>query len=369
MLDLGTFVVLLLLILLVASLFTVIERKVLGSAQRRMGPSYAGWYGLVQVVGDGAKLVWAWVMQERFLVSVVGALVSVYGAGVFFWMELEGYGTEVGVWVMLLLLGLGHVFLVTSLWALASSGWTRLGVLRVTLTTLMVEMVLFSLLGLLGAWDLSAVLASEGLRSWLGMVGVAWCLLLDFGRIPYDLVEAESEMVAGVQTEYAGLSYALLASVEYSAVFLGSCLLSVLGGLSCVVSLACFGFWVWVRAVLPRFRVLDVVTSFWSLLFPLVLTPLVFLLSWILVLSSSFAWDSRSFRSPFPCSFLDALPSPVGVSLGRPWIPWVLEVGVGWWGRRREKERKERRRGEGRRGGKRQGVGREVGMLERGSGR
>jgi NADH:ubiquinone oxidoreductase subunit H len=289
--DLGFFVVLLLLILLIASLFTVIERKVLGSAQRRMGPTYAGWYGLVQVVGDGAKLVWAWVIQERLMVSVVGSLVSVYGAGVFLWMELEGYGTEVGVYLLLLLLGMGHVFLVTTSWALFSSVWSRLGILRVTLTTIMVELVLFSLLGVLGLWDVQVSLTTQSFRSWLGMVGLAWCLLLDFGRIPYDLVEAESELVAGVQTEYAGLGYALLASVEYSAVFLGSCLFSVLLGCPCILSLFLFGLWVWIRAVLPRFRVLDVVSSLWSLFFPLVLSPCVLSLSFCLVLLDSLVED------------------------------------------------------------------------------
>jgi ubiquinol-cytochrome c reductase cytochrome b subunit len=298
--DVGYFVVLLLLILLVASLMTVIERKVLGSCQRRMGPSYAGWAGLVQVVGDGMKLVWAWVVQLRLLISVVGALISIYGAGLWIWLELSGCGSGYGIILTVILLGVAHIFLVVTWLSYVCSAWSRLGVVRLVISAILAELIIFSFLLLLGLLDLSSCLHSFGVCSLLGFIVLSWSFLIEFGRIPYDLVEAESELVAGIQTEYAGLGYALLASVEYAAVFLGSCVLMLILGLSSLSSLALFGFWVWLRAVLPRFRILDLTSHAWlyslSLLFPFLSLLLLLLSCTLEAVPSPLPVTSRSLK-------------------------------------------------------------------------
>jgi NADH:ubiquinone oxidoreductase subunit H len=226
-----------------------------------MGVSYCGWNGLVQVLGDGLKLIFAWVVQSRMMAFVVGALWCIYSVGVVLWLELLGYGTDLGVLWMVILFGLGHAFLVLGMNGLSTSVWNSLGTLRLFIVSLSVELSLLLVLSVLDLYGMSVCVQREGGVCCLGVFALSVLLLLDAGRVPFDVTEAESELVAGIQTEYAGLCYALLASVEYSAVLLGTVLIVVILGLPCVGAVPLFCGWVWVRAVLPRFRFFDVVSS------------------------------------------------------------------------------------------------------------
>lgn len=259
--DLVSFVVLLLLALLLASLFTVVERKALASVQRRIGPSYAGWTGLVQVAGDGLKLVYAWVLSGPYVLPIVGSLGFCYVSLSCYTSSLDAEELSLGVLGLMISLGFVHGCLMLSRVALANSLWTRMSILRLGLLVLLIEPAMLSLVLAEEALSFGDSLSSSSCCSLLSLVCLFWLFLMDLGRVPYDVIEAESELVAGIQTEYTGLLYALLASVEYTCMLVASLALLGLVGQPMIVSLPWFGLMVWVRGVMPRVRYLDMIQS------------------------------------------------------------------------------------------------------------
>lgn len=245
----GEAVMILLVLLVIASLVTVLERKVLGAGQRREGPSWCGWSGLVQIAGDGIKLMmkYVWVSNagmigyhrewSRVWIGVSVVFVLVYAGFGMIWISIivnEISGSVLLVWV---LLGIGHLGTVIC-GTVLSSGWGMLGAYRNLLVWIGYDIVL--LLGWIalgsGIMEESEALGLEstlhceqygiGMFGWLLLLAWTMGMIMEGGRIPYDMGECESELVSGYVTEYGALGYGLLASAEYGVVVLGSLLWS-----------------------------------------------------------------------------------------------------------------------------------------------
>ncbi|HUZ94235.1 MAG TPA: NADH-quinone oxidoreductase subunit NuoH [Edaphobacter sp.] len=324
-------------ITLTAVAYTVLlERKVLGHMQNRWGPSRVGPFGLLQPLADGIKLF----LKEDLLplaaerplfiaapiIALTCALVSI--AVVPFGAAHHIYANGIGVDMfdisninigLLVILGITSI----GVYGIALSGWSSnnkfslLGSLRATSQLVSYELALgLSLVGVvLRAQSLSlrTIVDSQsahGLLSWNffgGFQFVAFFIYLmaayaETNRTPFDLPEAESELVAGYHTEYSSMKFAMFFMAEYANMITVSCVATLMffGGASSPLGHllpANFGgpiltavfpvlwfvakvfafllLYIWVRGTLPRFRYDQLMSFGWKFLLPLAMANII----------------------------------------------------------------------------------------------
>jgi NADH-quinone oxidoreductase subunit H len=315
-----------LLITLTAVAYTVLlERKVLGRMQNRWGPSRTGPFGLLQPLADGIKLFLKEDMMplavERPLfvaapiIALACALTSI--AVVPFGAETKVHGVDlfeianlnIGLLVILGVTSIGVYGIALSGWA-SNNKYSLFGSLRATAQVISYELALgLSLVGVVlraGSLSLRDIVNSQsahGMRSWNifgGFQFVAFFIYLmaayaETNRSPFDLPEAESELVAGYHTEYSSMKFAMFFMAEYANMITVACVATLLffGGASTpfghlfdrffatgiihavlpilwfVVKIFAFLLlYIWVRATLPRFRYDQLMGFGWKFLLP-----------------------------------------------------------------------------------------------------
>ena len=313
-------------ITLTAVAYTVLlERKVIGRMQNRWGPSRTGPFGLLQPLADGIKLFLKEdlmplaVQRPLFIIApmiaLVCAMVSI--AVVPFGAVTRVNGVDL-FQVSDLNIGLLVILGITSIgvYGIALSGWSSnnkfalLGSLRATSQMISYELALgLSLVGVVlrsGSLRLRDIVdsqAAHGALSWNILGGfqiVAFCIYLmsayaEANRSPFDLPEAESELVAGYHTEYSSMKFAMFFMAEYANMITISCVATLLffGGagspfghifdnflnnaicnavfpiLWFVFKILAFLFlFIWVRSTLPRFRYDQLMGFGWKFLLP-----------------------------------------------------------------------------------------------------
>src|ERR1700735_5336214 len=319
-------VVVVLMITLMSVAYTVLlERKVLGRLQNRWGPSRVGPSGLAQPLVDGLKLFLKEDMMplavERPLfviapiialgcalisIAVVpfGAVTLVHGVDLFQIANLN-----IGLLVILGVTSIGVYGVALSGWS-SNSKYSLFGSLRSTAQMISYELALgLSLVGVvlraqsLSLRDIVASQSAHGAISWNlfgGFQFIAFFIYLmaayaETNRSPFDLSEAESELVAGYHTEYSSMKFAMFFMAEYANMITVSCVATLLflGGASSpfghlfdhvasgIVGTALFSiFWfvakvfsslllyIWVRGTLPRFRYDQLMAFGWKFLLP-----------------------------------------------------------------------------------------------------
>jgi NADH-quinone oxidoreductase subunit H len=325
-------VVVVLVITLTAVAYTVLlERKVLGRIQNRWGPSRVGPFGLLQPLADGIKLFLKEdlmpIASERPLfilapiIALVCALISIAV------VPFGGMQTIKGVEmfnVADLNIGLLVILGITSIgvYGIALSGWSSnnkfalLGSLRATSQMISYELALgLSLVGVvlraqsLSLRDIVNSQSAHGMLSWNffgGFQFVAFFIYImaayaETNRAPFDLPEAESELVAGYHTEYSSMKFAMFFMAEYANMITVSCVAALLffGGASspfghlipdfggrivhAVLPILWFvvkvlGFlllFIWVRGTLPRFRYDQLMSFGWKFLLPVAMANII----------------------------------------------------------------------------------------------
>jgi NADH-quinone oxidoreductase subunit H len=322
-----------LLITLTAVAYTVLlERKLLGRMQNRWGPSRVGPFGLLQPLADGIKLF----LKEDLmplaverplfvaapvialscaLVSIAvvpfGALHRVHGVDMF-----EIANVNIGLLVILGITSIGVYGIALSGWS-SNNKYSLLGSLRSTAQVISYELALgLSLVGIVlraQSLNLRTIVESQsahGLRSWNffgGLQFVAFFIYLmaayaETNRAPFDLPEAETELVAGYHTEYSSMKFAMFFMAEYANMITVSCVATLLffGGATSpfghaipvfgpavlqavfpvmwfVVKVFLFlALYIWVRATLPRFRYDQLMSFGWKFLLPLAMANIIF---------------------------------------------------------------------------------------------
>jgi NADH-quinone oxidoreductase subunit H len=296
------------LVLLMFAYLTWVERKVIGRMQRRYGPNRAGPFGLLQPIADLVKLV----RKESFIptagidILYIGApIVSAFTALAAFavipfgpgWTvegyRINGYVADVSISLMLLF-ALGSVgiygFIVGG-WA-SESKYSLLGSMRTCAQLVSYEVSLaISVLGIvLMAGSLSLVdIVSEQGGSWWYVVpqAVGFVVFLIAGtaetnRAPFDLPEADTELVAGYHTEYSGMRWGLFQMAEYVNLILLSALATTLflggwhgpwdewfGPLWFLLKVGVMIFlFIWLRTTVPRLRYDQLMRFGWKVLLP-----------------------------------------------------------------------------------------------------
>lgn len=296
--------------ILMAAFLTLYERQTLAAIQRRKGPNVVGFMGLLQAFADAFKLLFK--EQSAPLASArlffLGSSLYVVLFSLFVWAIIPlGYGA-----VMIDLVDVGFLYLISissiSVYGIIVAGWSSnsrypfLGAVRACAQMLAYELVIsivllqvFLFVGSLNVTEV--VLAQAQVHSlWLilltGPLVFIWfiCTLAETYRAPFDLAEAESELVSGFNVEYSSMTFAFLFLGEYLHVIVMSNLMVIiflggwlpfpfLGFLEFIVPawiwyavklwFVIFSF-IWVRATFPRFRYDQLMSLGWKSLLPLV---------------------------------------------------------------------------------------------------
>jgi NADH-quinone oxidoreductase subunit H len=323
-------IVLVIFVLLTAVAYTVwLERKVVGHMQNRWGPSRVGPFGLLQPLADGIKflvkedLTPPHVYRPLFIaapmIAVICALTSIsvipFGTSITilgYAIPLQITDVNIGLLVILGVTSVGVYGVALAGWS-SNSKYSLLGGLRAGAQMISYEICLgLSLVGVLivsGSFSLREIVESQSGHFWgfipkwnifYGCQFIAFFIYLmaayaETNRIPFDLPEAETELVAGYHTEYSAMKFAMFFMAEYANMITVACLATLLflGGWSGPV----FGpallrallptFWfiakifvflfiyIWVRGTLPRFRYDQLMAFGWKFLFPLAIANLV----------------------------------------------------------------------------------------------
>jgi len=291
------------LVLLAVAYLTWLERKVIGDMQVRFGPSRVGPFGLLQPIADAIKLMFKEDIipahADRVIFLLAPALTLVPALIIFavipFGPSFVITDVNIGLLYVFAVASLGVYGIVLAGWA-SNSKYALLGGLRSSAQMVSYELSLaLSVIGVV-MWtgSLSLVEIVEGQAgSWHGIVP-RWNIFPQFfgfliflvssnaelNRAPFDLAEAETELVAGYHTEYSSMKFALFFMAEYANMIAAGALAATLflGGwqgpflppvIWFLLKVFVFIFlFVWLRATLPRFRYDQLMRFGWKVLLP-----------------------------------------------------------------------------------------------------
>jgi NADH-quinone oxidoreductase subunit H len=316
-------------VLLTAVAYTVwLERKVVGHIQNRWGPTRVGPFGLLQPLADGLKFlfkeditpphVYKLLYLAAPVIAVTFALTSISVIPIGNSITVAGIRTplqitdvNIGLLIILGITSMGVYGVALAGWS-SNSKYSLLGGLRASAQMISYEVSLgLSLIGVLilsGSFSLREIVDAQGGTFWgfiprwnifQGQIFAFFIYLMaafaETNRIPFDLPEAETELVAGYHTEYSSMKFAMFFMAEYANMITVACLASLLflGGWHgpifgpawlqsilpvfwFVLRVFCFLFiYIWIRGTLPRFRYDQLMAFGWKFLLPLAIVNLV----------------------------------------------------------------------------------------------
>jgi len=238
-------------ILMTVAFVTIAERKIMASMQRRCGPNAVGVWGLMQPFADALKLLVKEIIiprQSNTILFVVGPCITLVFALIGWAIIPFGEGLaifdyELGVFFALAVSSIGSYGILISGWA-ANSKYAFMGAIRSTAQLLSYELVFSSILLILimfsGSFSLTFIVeCQQAVWNIFPLLPIALMFLIailaETNRPPFDLPEAESELVAGFMTEHGASIFVFFFLGEYSALILMSAFMSIffLGGHHC----------------------------------------------------------------------------------------------------------------------------------------
>jgi NADH-quinone oxidoreductase subunit H len=306
---------------------TLWERKLIGWIQIRIGPNRVGPLGLLQPIADGVKLLFKEIIlpsrasKGLFVLAPIVILMPALAAWAVipFAPELVLADVNAGLLYILALTSFGVYGVIIAGWA-SNSKYAFLGAMRSAAQMVSYELAMgFALVVVLmvsGSLNLSDIVAQQGRGRFadMGLTFLSWNWLpllpmlvvyfvsgiAETNRAPFDVVEGESEIVAGHMIEYSGMSFALFFLAEYMNMLLIATLTALLffGGWQPPVSSALFdavppilwllakvfiivSFFLWIRATFPRYRYDQIMRLGWKVFIPLTLVWIVVVGIWM----------------------------------------------------------------------------------------
>ena len=295
-------------LLLCVAYLTYAERRVIGLMQMRRGPNVVGPFGLLQPIADAVKLLFKEVIVPTaaskvvfiiapmitFVLSLIGWAVVPFGQG------LVLADINVGVLYVLAVSSLGVYGIIMAGWA-SNSKYAFLGAIRSSAQMISYEvsmgLVIVTVLLVTGTLNLSEIVEYQRtMPFWIQLLMAPMAVvffisvLAETNRLPFDLPEAEAELVAGYNVEYSSMAFALFFLGEYANMILVSAItvtffmggylppfniefLEIIPGLIWFVVKVTFLLFVflWIRATLPRYRYDQLMRIGWKFFLPLTL--------------------------------------------------------------------------------------------------
>ena len=299
-------------LLISVAYFTIAERKIMGSIQRRKGPNFIGFIGLLQPLADGLKLF----IKETTLPTTANTFIFLISPALSFILSLIGWSIipfSKGTVICDINLGIFYLFAISSLnvYGILFAGWSSnskypyLGAVRSTSQMISYEISIgFTILNVVictGSFNLSnVVLAQQKIWFFMPLLPIFIIfyisMLAETNRHPFDLPEAEAELVSGYNVEYSAMTFALFFLAEYANMLLMSSFSAILflGGWlpfffnnillnwmpnSLWLSLKIIWgviFFIVTRATLPRFRYDQLMNLGWLSFLPLTIGYFIF---------------------------------------------------------------------------------------------
>ena len=290
-------------VLLGAAVITWTERRLLGRFQNRVGPNRWGPFGLLQPIADLVKLLTKEDLTPAGADRIVFALVPVamiaplilMTAVIPFAQDTALAGLNVGVLYLLAVSSATTVAIFMAGWA-SNNRYAMFGAARAVAVLISYEVpVVLSLLGVVmvaGSMALGDIVSAQGLPFLLVQPLACFVFLAgmsaELNRTPFDVAEAESEIIAGYHTEYSGIKFALIQAAEFGGVAVVSAIIATLflGGWSGPKAEYLGWLWfllktgavvfvfIWIRATYPRLRIDQIMAFSWKFLLPLSLINL-----------------------------------------------------------------------------------------------
>lgn len=297
-------------VLIAVAYLTYVERKVIGAMQLRRGPNVVGPFGLLQPLADGLKLF----LKETIVPSGANPVVFLLAPMVTFILALIAWAVipfDQGMVLADINIGILYLFAISSLgvYGILMAGWASnskyafLGALRSAAQMVSYEIsmgfVIVTVLLFVGSLNLTdIVMAQKDMWFVIPLFPMAVIFfistLAETNRHPFDLPEAEAELVAGFNVEYSAMAFALFFLGEYANMILMAALTSILflGGWLPPLDIAPFNwlpgplwlaakiafvlfFFLWVRASFPRYRYDQLMRLGWKIFLPISLGAVV----------------------------------------------------------------------------------------------
>ena len=308
-------------LLISVAYFTIAERKFMGSIQRRRGPNVIGFLGLLQPLADGLKLF----VKETIFPSNSNIYIFILAPLLTFILSLIGWSViplSETIVISDLNLGILYLFAVSSLsvYGIIMAGWSSnskypfLGALRSAAQMISYEVsigfIIVNICICTGSFNLSSIVLSQS-NVWFIIplfpmfILFYISMLAETNRHPFDLPEAEAELVSGYNVEYSAMTFALFFLGEYANMLLMSAFSSILflGGWLPLINILPLNilpgsfwlsikiiigvlFFILTRAALPRYRYDQLMYIGWKSFLPISISYLLFTVSVLL----SFNW-------------------------------------------------------------------------------
>ncbi|TYO95449.1 NADH dehydrogenase subunit H [Geothermobacter ehrlichii] len=294
---------------------TWVERKVIGHMQTRLGPMLTGWHGLLQPIADGIKLFFKediiptqaskipFILAPMMILipSLITIAVVPFGSdlvvnfgGKAYAIPLQITDLNIGILYILAMAGLGVYGITLAGWS-SNSKYSLLGGVRASAQMISYELAaglaivaVFMLSETLSLREIVALQSGSILDWYIWKQPLAFLLFLitgtaEINRTPFDMPEAESELVSGFCTEYSSMKYALFFMAEYANMIVVAAILSTLflggwsgptpwGPVNLLGKIFSFMFFLmWIRATFPRVRYDQLMKLGWKVLLPLAL--------------------------------------------------------------------------------------------------
>ncbi|MDX2073841.1 MAG: NADH-quinone oxidoreductase subunit NuoH [Alphaproteobacteria bacterium] len=311
-------------LLVCVAVLTLVERKVIAAMQLRRGPNVVGFWGLLQPFADGLKLF----LKETIFPSQSSKVIFFIAPMLTFMLALLGWAVipmseefviadiNVGILYLFAISSLGVYGIIMAGWA-SNSKYAFLGAIRSSAQMVSYEvslgLIIVCVLLYTGTLNLGEIVKAQagGMHHWFAFNIFAGefplfpmfilffiSALAETNRHPFDLPEAEAELVAGYNVEYSSMSFALFFLGEYANMILISGMTSILflGGwqapceaLSFIPGFFWFAFkiafclfvFIWARATLPRYRYDQLMRLGWKVFLPLSLLWVVLTAAWV----------------------------------------------------------------------------------------